>query len=554
MTETPSVPPGRASSRRRAPAQDTSAASGGRAAARKNRRRKHKGLKITAMVVGFVVVIGGVGVAYAYNKLNGNIHSDDLYSGTGAGAGHEKADAFGRTPINILMIGSDSRTNAADCKLGGACTPGGGARADVEMVVHISADRSNATVMSIPRDLETALPACTDNDNHTSTPARTDMINSALNWGPGCSVAAVHQLTGIPIDHFMMVDFSGVVNMADAVGGVQVCVSDNVYDPYSHLKLSKGSHTLTGDAALEFLRTRHGFGDGTDTGRTVAQHLYLSSLISKLKSAGTLTNPSAIWSLANAATKSLTVDTGLNSISKMISLAGDVNKVPANRITFATMQTGQDPAPGMGGRLVVGPGAQTLFQTVSDDQSLTTASGKKSTAASSATAIPTGNIAVQVQNGTTIPGRAGAIAQALIAKGYSQQTAGGNGGSAATTLLTYPASQKAQAKAVAGTLGLPSSALKQGTGSQITLLIGNDWPTGNTFPGGKGKPAPADTAQALGGASVQNGGDNKGCAQVSHFSTIGATGAGQVTTATTPYGMTPVHAYEISPNVKNSAP
>ncbi len=557
MTETPSAPQGRASSRRRSPAQDTSAESGGRAAARKNRKKKHKGLKITAIVLGFVVVVGGGGIVWAYNKLSNNIHSDDLFSGTGD-AGHEKADAFGRTPINILMIGSDARDNKADCKLGGACVVGGGARADVEMVVHVSADRSNATVMSIPRDLETSLPGCTDNDNHTSTGPRNNMINSALNWGPGCSVAAIHQLTGIPIDHFMMVDFSGVVNMADAVGGVGVCVSDNIYDPYSHLKLTKGQHTLTGVSALEFLRTRHGFGDGTDTGRTLAQHTYLSNLIGKLKSAGTLTSPSDMWSLANAATKSLTVDTGLNSIGKMISLADDINKVPTNRMTFTTMQTADDTAPGLGGRLVIAPGARTLFQTIANDQSLTTASGKKSSAASAtSTAIPTGDIAVQVQNGTGIAGRAGTVAQALIAKGFSQQTTGTNGDPASTTTLTYPAADQAKAKAVASALGLPSSALKAGRGSGLALLIGADWPSGSTFPGGKAKPAPADTAAALGGANALTGGGSSGCdhpVKVSHFSTIGMTAAGQVTTKDTRYGMTPMHAYAISSDVKDSAP
>jgi LCP family protein required for cell wall assembly len=514
----------------------------GRAAARKSRKRKHKGLKIAALVVGFILVVGIAGSVYAWNKLNGNIHSDSLFAGKGD-AGHEKADAFGRTPINILVIGSDSRSDAADCKLGGACTPGGGARADVEMVVHISADRSNATVMSIPRDLETTIPACTDTDNHTSTQAHTDMVNAALNWSPGCSVATVQQLTGIHIDHFMMVDFAGVVSMSDAVGGVHICVDNNVYDPDSHLKLSKGGHTLKGVAALEFLRTRHGFGDGSDLSRTYSQHIFISSLINKLKSAGTLTNPSDLWSLANAATKALTVDDGLGSISKMISLAGEINKVPTNRITFVTMQTVPDPDPGMSARVVLGPGARTLFTTIADDQSLTTASGKKSSAASAASkpAVPPSQIAVQVENGTGIQGRASAIATALTGQGFSQQTTTGNGTVSSTTTLSYPTGEKAQAQTVASALGLPSGALKQSTAvSSLTLLIGSDWTSGTTFPGGKSKPAPADTAAALGGAHSQTGNQNSGCAHVS-------------TQYTLP-GMTPVQAYSRYPNIKVSAP
>ncbi|MDI5966781.1 LCP family protein [Streptomyces sp. SL13] len=526
---------------------------------RRGRRGRRRGLKIAGLVTGFVVVVAGVGGVWAYEKLNGNIKSDDLYAGKGGDTLHEKADAFGRTPINILVIGSDSRTDKADCAIGGACQGGdGGARADVEMVLHISADRSNATVLSIPRDLETALPACTDDDNHTSVGPRTDMINSALGYSPGCSVLAVQQLTGIPIDHFMMVDFSGVVNMADAVGGVHICVDHNIYDPYSHLKLKSGGHTLQGVAALEFLRTRHGFGGGTDTGRTVAQHRYLTSLINKLKSAGTLTDPAAVWKLATAATKSLTVDggpNGIGSIGKLTGLAQDVNKVPADRITFTTMQTYDDPDPDESGRLLAAPNAQTLFKAIADDQSLTTAGGGKSAAAASATAIPTGGIAVHVENGTLAPGRAGGIRTALVADGFSPASTAGNGPSASTTTLTYPAGQQPQAKAVAGALGLPSAALKQGTGAGFTLLVGADWPTGTAFPGHRGTPAPVDTAAALGGASQQNGGDTGKCAQVGTADTlIGATATGRITTAPTPYGMSPEHAYAISPDVPDSAP
>jgi LCP family protein required for cell wall assembly len=552
VTKRSAVPQGRASSRRRVPAQGTQngrvpaqsghgAPPGGRAAARRSRRRgKKRPLRIVALVIGFVVLVGGLGAVYVWNKLDGNIKSSDLFAGSSGDAGKEKADAFGRTPINILMIGSDARSSKQDCKLGGSCHDSPGERADVEMIVHISADRSNATVMSVPRDLETGLPACTDEQNHTSVGARTDMINSALNWGPGCSVAAIHQLTGIPIDHFMMVDFGGVVSMSDAVGGVHVCVSDNVYDPDSHLKLKAGSHTLKGVAALEFLRTRHGFGDGSDLSRTYSQHIFISSLISKLKSAGTLTDPTAIWGLANAATKALTVDNTLDSISKLIGLAGDVNKVPTNRITFTTMQTVLDTAPGMSGRALIGPGARTLFSTIANDQSLTTSSGHKSSAATAAPSVPASQIAVEVDNGTDISGRAGQIATALINQGFSQNTSSGNGVNTPTTELQYPSGKKAEAKTVASALGLPGSALKQGTGSGLVLTIGADWPSGDSFPGGKAAPAPADTQAALGGAHAQTGDNNGGCAQVSHAYTLP--------------GMTPIQAYSRFPNVKDSAP
>jgi LCP family protein required for cell wall assembly len=236
--------------------------------------------------------------------------------------------------------------------------------------------------MSIPRDLETTLPACTDSANNTSVGARTDMINSALDYGPSCQVAAVHKLTGIPIDHFVKLTFSGVVTMSDAVGGVNLCVSKNIYDPDSHLKLAKGAHTLKGVAALEFVRTRHGFGDGSDLGRTYAQHVFITQMINRIKSAGTLSDPAALWRLANAATKALTVDTGLGSLAKLIGLGEDLGKVPADRITLTTMQTHADPQDP--NRVVVDAKAHQLFDAIANDRSLT-AAGAAPTASAGAT-------------------------------------------------------------------------------------------------------------------------------------------------------------------------
>ncbi|WP_232248034.1 LCP family protein [Streptacidiphilus rugosus] len=520
-------------------------APGGRAAARKNRKKSHKGLKITGIVVLALVVIVGAGGWYVWNKLNGNITSSDLYSGSGSG-GSEKVDAFGRSPINILMIGSDERKTAADCNLGGDCgSPG--ARADVEMVLHVSADRSNATVMSIPRDLETTIPQCKSTKDAASQAEHTDMINSALNWGPGCSVAAVQQLTGIHIDHFMKITFDGVVNMSDAVGGVQICVNKNVYDPYSHLKLAAGTHTLKGVSALEFVRTRHGFGDGSDLGRTYAQHLFLGEMVKKIKSSGTLTDVGAMWNLANAATKALAVDTGLGSIDKLIGLGDELKKFSTDNITFLTMQTQPDPA--NNARVVIAPGAKSLFDAIANDQSLSEITSKaKGGSASSPTAtaapVNTADIAVKVENGTGISGRAGTVSQALIASGYSQRTVALSGPSAATTSLSYPAGKAAEAQAVAKTLGLKSTVVKQGTSSSIVLLIGADWPSGSTFPGGGASPAPANTQAALNNAHSQTAGQG-GCAQVSTFDTVSLPGYG---------GMTPTRAYALSPKVPNSAP
>lgn len=498
-----------------------------------------------------VLILATAGAGWwFYEHLNSNLHSVSLTDGTKSdSAGKEKADAFGRTPINILVMGSDGRTSKSDCKLGGGCSQTGvqsGSNADVEMVMHISADRSNATVMSIPRDTVVSVPACKNTGTGISTSGYSGMINSALEYGPACQVATVHKLTGIPIDHFVKLDFSGVVTMSDAVGGVSVCVDHNVYDTYSHLKLAQGTHTLKGVAALEFVRSRHGFGDGGDLGRTYSQHLFLSSMIRKFKSAGTLTDPGAVYHLADAATKALTVDTGLGSVRKLIGLAADLDKVPAKRITFTTMQTAPDPNDS--NRLVVASTAQSLFATIANDQSLTGASGKKSAAASAtatATAMPAARIAVTVENGTSIGGRASSVATALIDKGFSPGTTTGNAPvGTSTTTLTYGAGQKAEAQTVTRALGLASSRLRQGTGSGLTLVIGTDWTSGTTYPGAAASAAPADTGAATSDAHAETADQSKTCAKVSPYRTVSLDGV----------AMTPAQAYAAADGTKDSAP
>ncbi len=567
--------------RARTGAEEAPPAAGGRAAARKGRKKpKRRGLRILAYTTaGLVLLTAGVG-GYLYVQLSGNIKSSPLFGGTSGDAGHETPDAFGRTPINVLVIGSDTRDNAADCAIGGVC--GAGANADVEMVLHVAADRSNATVMSIPRDLMTNLPACTDTVHHTSMKAQRGQINSTLDYGPGCTVAAVHQLTNIPIDHFITVDFTGVVQMSDAVGGVPICVSDNVYDPDSHLKLKKGQHTLKGMAALQFVRTRHGFGDGSDTGRTVTQHMFLGAMVRQLKSAGTISDPGALLSLAEAATKALTVDDSLKSIPKLAGLAQDLNKVPPSRITFATMQNYDDNLKGEEGRVLLSPAAHKLFDTITNDQSLTTSTGDKSSAAAQATStatdsgaapasapaaaptpaapapaadtVPKKDITVHVKNASGATGRAGELATALKAAGYNPATAATNAtANSAKSLVEYAPGKQAEATEVAASVGLPATAVQPGTGTGVTLVIGADWTSGTTFTPGTGgagagaattAPAPVDTHAALSDTNAATADDNSKCAQVSTARTLTHEWS----------SMTPSQAYAKATNVPDSAP
>lgn len=372
---------------------------------------------VGAGLLGLLLAIVGGGIGL-YVHLNGNLHTAAFTS-----HGHETANSAGHTPINLLVIGSDTRASHRDCALGGDCSLTGAtstratsaaANADVLMIVHISADRTNASILSIPRDTMVKVPTCTDPVTGARESVRVARINSTFQYGANCTASAVHRLTGIAIDHFMVIDFQGVVQMSDAVGGVSVCVDRDVYDPYSHLKLAKGTHVLQGKAALEFLRTRHGFGDGSDIGRTVAQHIFLSSMLRNMESASTLANPVKVLKLADAATSAVTVDPGLGSVKSLTWLAYQLNQVPGSRITFVTMPTGPDPA--NANVVVPAANARVLFGKIASDTSLTKA---PRSAAGRATQQPASHRTTPAPGGPTASKGGGATRGAAGANDYA---------------------------------------------------------------------------------------------------------------------------------------
>ena len=271
------------------------------------------------------MILGTAGAGYLYYQhLNGNIKKDKLNLGDTKVA-EPTPNAAGQTPLNILLIGSDARDTAENQKLGGAKENfNGPPLADVQMLLHLSADRSNMSVVSMPRDTLLDIPKCTDPDSGEVYRALTDtMTNQSLErGGPGCTVATWEKLTGIHIDHFMMVDFAGVVSMADAIGGVPVCVDANIY---SHTSEGKGSGLKLekGTTSSRASRPCSGCAPGTAS-RTAATSraprpstMYMNSMVRELRENATITNPNKLRKLAEEATEALTVDEGLGDVAKL---------------------------------------------------------------------------------------------------------------------------------------------------------------------------------------------------------------------------------------------
>lgn len=307
----------------------------------RRRTRRRRAIAIVAAVVVVVAVVAAAFAAAAMAKVSGNL-AENVVERPGDDTPEVPTVPDWDGPVNLLILGSDERAGLTSGEYG----EDSGARSDVMMLLHVSADHSNATLVSIPRDTMLPIPECTAPDGEEIPAQGVAMINSALMAGPYCSLDAIRAFTGLPVDHFIVVDFDGVIGVTDAIGGVNVCVATDVEDPYSGLMLAAGEHELKGADALAFLRTRHGFGDGSDLGRIAAQQTYLSALARKVMSAGTLANPFALFALADAASQAISVDEGLSSVDALVGLAGTLAGIDLAHIALVQLPVqdyGPDP-------------------------------------------------------------------------------------------------------------------------------------------------------------------------------------------------------------------
>ncbi len=286
--------------------------------------------------------------------------------------------------VNILLAGTDTRTGqggqfSSAQELAGSSGAGNN---DVTMVLHLSADHQHATVISIPRDLMVPIPSCPTSGGGSTSPRDSAQFNTTLSTGGlSCVVLTAEALTGLSIPYAAEISFDGVVAMSNAVGGVPVCLATPLTDPYVGLKLPAGQQTLVGSQALAFVRSRHGVGDGSDLGRISNQQLFLSSLLRTVTSAGVLTNPLTLYTLAKAATSNLTLSDTLDSPTTLVSIALALKSVPLSAFVFLQYPSMTDPE--NTNRVVPEPtGVDALKQALASDTPVvltgTTGSGTES--------------------------------------------------------------------------------------------------------------------------------------------------------------------------------
>jgi LCP family protein required for cell wall assembly len=330
------------------------------------RWKKILGIVVASQLV--VAMLTGATVYAAWHHLNGNIKS----GGEIRHQVHKPKDAGPKGPLNILVMGLDTR-DCAGCDIDDEA---GGDGSDTTILVHISADRKTVYGISIPRDALVKPVDCTKdhlyvNPQHVAT-SLVEWNEAYAAGGPECTAEQLEKNFGVYVDDYVTVNFGGFQDMVKAVGGVDVCIPVELDDPtYEHYDFKPGTDVhLDGPTALKYVRLRHVL-DGSDTGRIKRQQYFISQLIDKVKSAGTLANPEKLYAFANAFTKSIQTNPELASAKALIQLAEQVKDVDLSHIKFITIPSANYPNDSTYYyRVQILPAATTLMQQVAKDQPL----------------------------------------------------------------------------------------------------------------------------------------------------------------------------------------
>ncbi|MEU2719695.1 LCP family protein [Streptomyces smyrnaeus] len=453
----------------------------GKAAHRQRTVRKKS--RTAGVVLLSLLVLLTSGAAWLCLQLNGNIST---FGSDGLSKNRPDAGAGGQ---NVLVIGSDARTDGND-RLGGGRKDDIG-RSDTAFLLHVYGDSEHAVAVSFPRDALVDVPPCKLPDGNWSRTRHNAMFNAAFSVGqtkegnPACTQNTVEKLTGLRVDHTVVVDFKGFSAVTEAVGGVPVCVPKDVYQndlnpnrrSRGKLLFHAGEQTVSGRRALDYVRIRHGIGDGSDIGRIKRQQAFVGSLMKKIKQQGF--SPTTLLPLANAATKSMTVDEALGTPKKMVDFAMSLKGIDLDNTRFVTV-----PWRYQGNRVaIVQPDANQLWADIKADRTLSGADasggppeGQKDSARPSpdSDSVQGDGISVSVYNGTTTSGLAAAAADVLREHHFSV-TGSGN---AATqnhtgTVLTYGPGERSQAAQLAKLF--PGATTEPGTGQGLSVTLGADY-------------------------------------------------------------------------------
>lgn len=386
-----------------------------------NKRRRHsRKAKIFGWIAVLVTILVTGTSLVAYAAYLNTVHSIETFS-TSNTLGTNRPPSYNSSE-NILVVGSDSR--AGSNKKFGANVQG--QRSDTMLILHIRPGHRGAVVVSLPRDSEVPVLQCKPDGlgdpGQPAQPGATEMLNATFAYGgPPCLWQTVEQETGIHIDHYVGLTFTGFEQVVNDIGGVSVCLPMAIKDPKSGINLTAGRHHVGGQQALAFWRERY-VGEGSDLQRIQRQQFLMAGLIQEVKSGQLLSNYSKMYSVLRDTAKAMTTDQGL-SVTDMVSLAEDLRTLTTKSVQFVTVPNGTDPTDQ--NRVVwQQPQANHLFYSIAHDATLPRTPKPSSSATPAQTTSPS-HVQVDVENGSGQPGVATQAASELTSRGF-RVTATGN--------------------------------------------------------------------------------------------------------------------------------
>ncbi|MFF3340436.1 LCP family protein [Streptomyces flavidovirens] len=416
-----------------------------------------------------VLCAGGIGHAVVTGMETGIERVDpfkDMKNRPAAGHG-----------TNILLVGTDGRDKITPeekrkYRLGGEpchCT-------DTIMVVHISADRERASIVSLPRDSYAQVPEHTDRStgkHHNAHPAK---LNAAYaEGGPGLTVRTVEHMTKVKIDHYLEVDFTSFMKTVDVIGGVEVCTVRPLKDDYTGLDLPVGTHRLDGGQALQYVRSRHIDG-ASDFSRMQRQQRFLAALIARASTRGVLLNPVKFREVTSTLLGSVRADKGFGT-DEILALGQAMRGFTPSSSEFTSVPVAgvNPPVEGIGSTVKWDEAkSRKLFQALRDDKPLAPPRpGKKTTVVD----VAPQQIAVQVYNGTLTRGLGKRVDEALRSTGFKTTRAPEDADrqDVKRTLVTYDPRWDRSAKSLQA--ALPGCELRavEGQGGLLKVMAGTDF-------------------------------------------------------------------------------
>ncbi len=457
---------------------------------------------IASGVILIVATVAGI-FGFAARNLAGNIKALEVI------ASPKPVAETG--PLNILLMGTDTRTDQGG-GFGSETEYGGTGRSDTTILIHLSNDRKSAIAVSIPRDSVVNIPACTKEDGTTVT-ERTDLFNSAFSSaGPGCTVKTIETLTGITINHAVIVDFVGFSNVVDALGGIKVCLTEPIDEPVENgagIQLPAGVQTLDGKNALGLMRARYSLADGSDLKRIERQQELLSLTIDQVTKMNLITDLPALYKVLNAATSSLRMDAGLSDLDSLVTLSTSVSSMGSKNVSFVTV-----PYEGTadGNHVQWTEEANQLWSAIINDtgwppSEVVAAPSEAPTTETEAIVVKPSDVSVVVLNGTNRAGFAALTGDYLKTQGVNVNEVGNAPSKdTAETVIVHTPGNALKAQLIGQLLGITNLAEDpELVGGDVAIVLGNNAPTTWSAPANpvvvetpvKETPTPAPSPNAI---------------------------------------------------------